>query len=202
MIAACGGGGGGGSSSPPASSSPPPPPPPPTGTIPWTQGQYPAASQFENQCQVVRTGQDIEGNPFPDQPGTLTQEMFWIRSWTHETYLWNDEVTDRDPNTFDDRLAYFDLQRTFALTASGENKDDFHFSQPTDEYLRQRNSAPEPSYGASFGAVPPFDGFKNEGHRVVMDMLARAELLRRRFCDTAKRGQAAKVGKLLVGLRF
>ncbi|MCA8902273.1 MAG: peptidase, partial [Hyphomonas sp.] len=138
---------------------PPPPPPPPPGTT-WTQGQYAPASDYINKCAVVRTGVDIEGNPYPDQAGSLVQEMFWLRSWTKQTYLWENEVTDRDPNTYTDRLAYFGTQKTFAITASGENKDDFHFSQPTADYLAQRNSAPAPSYGAELAiiaAVPPRD---------------------------------------------
>ena len=159
LAPACGGGGGGGSSG--GGSPPPPPPPPPAATAPtWTQGVYASAGSFSEKCQVVRTGMDIEGNAFPDQAGSLAQEMFWLRSWTHETYLWPDEVTDRNPNTYTDRIAYFDTQKTFATTASGENKDDFHFNQPTEEYLEQRNSTALPGYGAAFAvfaATPPRD---------------------------------------------
>ena len=157
LAPACGGGGG----SSGGGSPPPPPPPPPAATAPtWTQGVYASAGSFSDKCQVVRTGVDIEGNAFPDQAGSLAQEMFWLRSWTHETYLWPDEVTDRNPNTYTDRIAYFDTQKTFATTASGENKDDFHFNQPTEEYLEQRNSTALPGYGAAFAvfaATPPRD---------------------------------------------
>lgn len=126
----------------------------------WTSGVYQPASQFKNRCQTVRTGVDIEGNPFPDQSGSTLYENFWLRSWTHETYLWNDEVTDRNPANYNDRLQYFDLLRTTAQTSSGKDKDQFHFSQPTDEYLEQRNSEPASGYGASFvafSATPPRD---------------------------------------------
>lgn len=88
------------------------------------------------------------------------EENFWLRSWTNETYLWNDEVTDRDPATFNDRLAYFDVLRTQEITASGKPKDEFHFTQPTDEFLETRNSAPTATYGADFVAfstAPPRD---------------------------------------------
>jgi C-terminal processing protease CtpA/Prc len=154
LTPACGGGGGSGGTSPP------PPPPPAAAGPTWTQGVYAPAGTFANKCQVVRTGVDIEGNAFPDQAGSLLQEMFWQRSWTNETYLWPDEVTDRDPNTYTDRLVYFDTQKTIATTASGENKDDFHFSQPTEEYLTQRNSTALPGYGAAFAvfsSTPPRD---------------------------------------------
>lgn len=160
LLAGCGGGGGGGS---PASSPPPPPPPPPPGGSSgptYTTGQYQDASIFKDQCATPRTGVDIEGNPFPDERGSLVEELFWLRSWTNETYLWNDEVPDLDPYDYNDRVAYFDLLKTDEVTASGEQKDDFHFSEPTEDFLAARNSAPRPGYGASFAllaATPPRD---------------------------------------------
>lgn len=161
LLEACSGGGGGGGSvrTPPPSgggSTPPPPPPAPT----WTPGTFEPASNFDQRCENPRSGFDIEGNPFPDVQGSTTIENFWLRSWTEETYLWNDEVTDRDPATFDDRLEYFALLRTFATTPSGEDKDDFHFSEPTEEFLAARNSAGSASYGFSLAAIrntPPRD---------------------------------------------
>lgn len=153
-LAACGGGGGGG-----GSASPPPPPPPASGPV-WTQGSYEPASNFENRCAVVRTGVDIEGNRFPDVQGSALLERFWLRSWTNETYLWNTEVTDRNPANYANRLDYFDVLRTFAQTASGKDKDDFHFSESTADYLAARNAAPTATYGASyvaFSTTPPRD---------------------------------------------
>ena len=158
ILGACGGGGGGGST--PAAIVPPPPPPPASTAPVWTQGSFQAASQFKDQCQTVRTGMDIEGNTFPDEVGSLAEELFWLRSWTHETYLWNDEVTDRNPAGFNSRTDYFAVLRTTEQTPSGKDKDDFHFSQSTEEFLRQRNSAPSPSYGArlvAFSAEVPRD---------------------------------------------
>lgn len=140
---------------------PPPPPPPPTNSGPtWTQGVFEPSSEFEDRCEVVRTGLDIEGNPFPDMAGSILEENFWLRSWTHETYLWNDEVVDRNPANFDDPIEYFALLKTEETTASGKPKDEFHFTQPTDEFLEQRNSAPSATYGAVFVAIsatPPRD---------------------------------------------
>ena len=126
----------------------------------YTPGVFAAASTFKDRCAVPRTGVDIEGNAFPDRSGSTAFENFWLRSWTEETYLWNDEVTDRDPRDFNDRIEYFNLLRTTAVTASGEDKDDFHFSQSTEEFLEQRNSAPTASYGVSFvnfSSSPPRD---------------------------------------------
>ncbi len=130
----------------------PTPTPAPTGPS-WTSGVYASASQFKDRCQTVRTGVDFEGNPFIDRPGSTVEENFWLRSWTQETYLWNTEVIDRDPRSFNNPIAYFDVLRTTATTPSGKDKDDFHFSQPTDEFLRERNSAPTSGYGARLIAL-------------------------------------------------
>lgn len=160
VLAACGGGGGGGGTTvPPTSGSPPPPPPPPPPPS-WSQGVFQAASTFKDQCAAPRSGVDIEGNAFPDEAGALIDELFWLRSWTHETYLWNDEVTDRDPAGFNDRVTYFDQLKTTAVTASGEDKDDFHFSESTAEFLERRNSTASAGYGLNlivFSSAVPRD---------------------------------------------
>ena len=164
LVSACGGGGGGGNgpSAPPVSPPPPPPPPPPPASSgpQYQAGVYPAASQFKDQCQTPRSGADIEGNPFPDEQGSLVEELFWLRSWTNETYLWRDEVPDLNPYDFNDRIAYFGRLKTDEVTASGTPKDDFHFSEPTEEYLESRTSAPQAGYGANLVAIsttPPRD---------------------------------------------
>lgn len=147
VIAACGGGGG---SSTPSRTFTPPPATGGGGTSgpTWTQGVFERANLFKDQCQSPRFGTDIEGNAFPDNRGSLLEEMFWLRSWTRETYLWNREVVDRDPNTFSNRITYFDQLRTTEVTPSGEDKDDFHFSEPTADFLERRNSAGSAGYGA------------------------------------------------------
>src|SRR5690606_11701343 len=153
---ACGGGGGGGSGGGGGGVVTPPAPTGPT----WTQGVFQPASTFENRCATPRTGSDSQGRPFPDQAGTLAQELFWLRSWSNQTYLWNTEITDRNPATFSDRIAYFDTLKTNAITASGQPKDRFHYSLNTAEYIAQVTSAPAASYGAEirvFAGSPPRD---------------------------------------------
>jgi len=113
-------------------------------------GTFAPSTQFEARCEVPRIGNDIEGNAFPDLAGSTLEENFWLRSWTNETYLFNTEVTDRDPADFSDRVDYFDILRTMAVTPSGEDKDDFHFSEPTEDFLVRRNAAPQAGYGARF----------------------------------------------------
>ncbi len=149
----------------PPTQQPPAAPPPPSGgggtaNPVWTQGVFEPASTFVNRCEVVRTGVDIEGNAFPDRQGSTLLENFWLRSWTNETYLWNTEVVDRNPANFSNRLDYFAVLKTDAITPSGRPRDEFHFSQPTTEFLAQRNSAPTAGYGARLivrSATPPRD---------------------------------------------
>ena len=157
LVTACGGGGGGSSAQPIGLSPPPPPPlplppppPPPPAGLTWQSGVYPASSQTQDRCEVVRTGVDSEGRAFPDITGSLLAEKFWLRSWTRETYLWNDEVVDTDPALTPSKLDYFASLRTTAKTSSNKDKDSFHFSQSTVDYLASRNSAPQASYGVSF----------------------------------------------------
>ncbi len=160
-LAACGGGGGGGSTAPaPTAVSPPPPPPPSSQGPTWTQGVFEPSSAFKDQCENPRTGVDAAGDPFLDQAGSLLEELFWLRSWTNETYLWNDEVTDQDPNGFNDRVDYFQVLKTFAVEPSGEDRDDFHFSQPTADVVAAQNSLGNPGYGAELvilRGAPPRD---------------------------------------------
>ena len=119
-----------------------PPPLPHREACSWTQGVFEPLTEYEQRCENPRSGVDIEGNAFVDVQGELLHELFWLRSWTNKTYLWNNEVTDQDPAGFSDRVDYFDVLRTFETTASGADKDQFHFSQPTEDFLEQRNAAP------------------------------------------------------------
>ena len=161
LLAACGGGGGGSSPTPPTQVSPPPPPPPPASQSPtWTQDVFEPASMFKDQCASPRSGTDILGRPFPDEAGSLAEELFWLRSWTEETYLWNDQVNDQNPDGFSNRRSYFGVLKTNAVTPSGEDLDDFHFSEPTVDRLERITSAAQPGYGYNLvvgSNTPPRD---------------------------------------------
>jgi len=103
-LVACGGGGGGNSSGggAPVVVAPPPPPPPTTQAPTFTQAVFAPRADFVAQCEAPRAGNDPDGNPFPDTAGSTLIEKFWLRSWSNETYLWNDEIQDRDPNSIAD----------------------------------------------------------------------------------------------------
>lgn len=154
LLTACGGGG--------STSSPGPTQPPvsqPSGNS-WVQGQFRAASQFKSLCAAPRSGSDANGTAFTDRSGTLSDELFWLRSWSDETYLWYNEITDRDPNTFSQKLNYFDELKTTATTPSGNPKDRFHFTYDSAEWLQITTSGSSSGYGAEFALVtssPPRD---------------------------------------------
>jgi hypothetical protein len=118
------------------------------------------ASTFKDQCASPRSGTNILGQAFPDEAGSLAEELFWLRSWTEETYLWNDQVTDQNPDGFSNRRSYFGVLKTNAVTPSGEDLDDFHFSEPTEDRLERITSAAQPGYGYSLvvgSNTPPRD---------------------------------------------
>jgi carboxyl-terminal processing protease len=100
----------------------------------YTPGVYPESSNFEAQCAAPRSGASpITGDTYPDRPGSTVAENNWLRSWTDELYLWYDEVPDIDPNDYATE-EYFELLQTTAFTPSGNEKDRFHFTFPTDQW--------------------------------------------------------------------
>lgn len=96
---------------------------------------------------MPRNGIDpTTGQPWPDRRGSALDENNWLRSWTHELYLWYREVTDRNPAPYT-VLDYFDLLKTEAITPSGNPKDRFHFTYPTTEWQQLSQSGISAGYG-------------------------------------------------------
>ena len=106
----------------------------------WVQGEYLPSKNFANICRNPR-----QNNKYQDLAGDYVDENNWIRSWSHETYLWYNELPDIDPANIQDPINYFEKMKTSAVTASGNPKDSFHYTdksqntQTTEEgkfYLR------------------------------------------------------------------
>ena len=111
--------------------------------------------RFKDYCAVPRTGVDILGRPFPDRRGTTLDENNWLRSWSHDMYLWYDEIPDRDPACCD-TAEYFEGLKTFATTPSGQFKDQFHGSEDTAERLaRVETGSVGAGYGVSWALPAP-----------------------------------------------
>jgi carboxyl-terminal processing protease len=99
----------------------------------WVAGVYRASANFNHLCEVPRIGRsEFTGVNFPDKKGSATDEKNFLRSWTNETYLWFDEVTDRSPAVVNETPQdYFLKLKTNRTTSSGAPKDNFHFYEPT-----------------------------------------------------------------------
>lgn len=125
----------------------------------WQQGVFFDKAFYQNKCANPRTGNDPFNNnePFPDEQGTAVEENFFLRSWTNDLYFWYDEVLDRDPGLYS-TADYFTLLKTEELTPSGNPKDNFHFSQNTEEYNTVTFSGEVFGYGMNLifeSAFPP-----------------------------------------------
>jgi len=127
-------------------------PPPANSSTVWTAGTFAPSSEFKDQCAVPRTGNDPfnENQPYPDTAGSEFTEKMWLRSWSDETYLWYDEIEDNNPDNFSSVAAYYDQLKTFQTTDSGANKDNFHFSQPTEDFFKESQSGVVSGYGINW----------------------------------------------------
>jgi carboxyl-terminal processing protease len=102
LLAGCGGGGSSSPSVVDGGQNPTQPQPSASG---WIEGEFEDESVFEAQCETPRSG--------VDQQGSYLDENNWLRAWSHRTYLWYDEIIDRDPDT----AFYDELSEVQALDA-------------------------------------------------------------------------------------
>lgn len=89
---------------------------------------------------------------YPDISGTRTDENNFLRSYSFETYLWYSEIVDRDPAQYS-TPQYFNLLKTTATTPSGNPRDKFHFTYPSDEWYRLSQGGVSAGYGAEFALL-------------------------------------------------
>ncbi len=83
-----------------------------TQTLPakqWQENIFLPESNFKNKCLNPRSGvNQVNSNNFPDIQGTTLDENNYLRSYSNNTYLWYDEIVDRDPFLYSTQN-YFDL---------------------------------------------------------------------------------------------
>jgi hypothetical protein len=148
VLAGCGGGGGGSNAAIPGAG---------TGsgggtsgggatTSDFDRGEFSNPSVFKDFCAVPR------GGSRPDVAGTTEDENDWLRAWSHDLYLWYDEIQDEDPAAYT-TADYFDLMKTFATTPSGAPKDQFHFTFDTDEWERLSQTGVSAGYGLELAII-------------------------------------------------
>lgn len=111
----------------------------------WIEGHFEPASQFKDFCANPRPPDG--STVYPDMPGEVVDENNWLRSWSNDTYLWYDEIIDRDPALYA-TPEYFELLRSFDQTPSGNDKDRFHFTYSTAEWEALSQSGISVGYGA------------------------------------------------------
>ena len=120
----------------------------------WISGVFLPASTFAAQCRNPRTGNDPrDGRRWPDVQGRTVDETNWLRSWSNDTYLWYDEIVDRDPGLYDDPLEYFDLLKTTERTPSDAPKDRFHFTYDTEEWIALSQAGESAGYGVQWTII-------------------------------------------------
>jgi carboxyl-terminal processing protease len=110
----------------------------------WVQGEYLPSKNFANICSNPRLN-----NQYQDLAGDYVEEKNWIRSWSHETYLWYNELPDIDPASIQDPIKYFDQMKTSAITSSGSAKDRFHFAVDTEGSRLLSETGISVGYGTS-----------------------------------------------------
>jgi len=142
VLISCGGGGGGGGSSNTISG----------GnnntnnnTDGWIPGVFLPASTYQSMCASPVPGSG-------DFQGTVTDENNFLRPYSNDTYLWYDEIVDRDPALFSTPI-YFELLKSDEQTPSGNFKDKFHFTIPTDEWNALSQAGESIGYGAQFAIL-------------------------------------------------
>lgn len=114
----------------------------------WVEGVFEPASLFKDFCADPRERDPATGETFPDMAGATLDENNWLRSWSNDTYLWYDEIIDRNPALYA-TPRYFELLRTTARTASGNLKDQFHFTYETEAWRALVDSGASVGYGAT-----------------------------------------------------
>ncbi len=121
--------------------------------ISWVQDVFEDENLFKNACANPRSGNDINGNEFPDLQGSTLNENHWLRSWSNNTYLWYDEIADQNPAGFNSTEEYFDVLKTEDLTDSGNPRDQFHFTFDSEDYLQLVQAGQSAGYGAEWAVI-------------------------------------------------
>ena len=119
----------------------------------YDRGIFQDRGAYANMCGDPRTGTDpFDGSTYPDRLGSFANENDWLRATNNDLYLWYDEIDDVDPEAYADNAEgvadYFRLMKTFATTASGADKDRFHFSYDSLVWKQLSQAGVSAGYGA------------------------------------------------------
>jgi carboxyl-terminal processing protease len=122
----------------------------------YVAGQFSPESTLAALCAAPRSGTDpVTNKAYPDRQGKLLDELNWLRSWTNDLYLWYSELADQNPADFATDADYFAVLKTTAKTASGRDKDRFHFTLATADWEALEQSGVQAGYGVGFVVLSP-----------------------------------------------
>lgn len=107
-----------------------------------------ALDRYRARCAMPRAS-----DRYDDQQGSLSDEKQFLRAWIDDLYLWYREVPNVDPNAYDTAVDYFDALKTPLKTASGKDKDQFHFVYDTAEWEQLSQSGVEGGYGVTWSLI-------------------------------------------------
>lgn len=112
----------------------------------WQAGVFHSESHYADKCAAPRTGVNpVTGNAYRDSQGSYIDENNFLRAVSHDLYLWYNEIEDVNPAAYSNVETYFQQLKTAELTPGGNEKDKFHWSQPTD--VLQSNTEQGVIYG-------------------------------------------------------
>lgn len=169
--------------------------------ITWVADQFADASTYKDFCAVPRSDSN-----YADKNGSAMHEKMWLRSFSHETYLWYDEILDTSPIAFS-VLEYFDQLITPEVTASGKAKDQYHFTYDTQEYLQSSQSGIEQGYGIGWkygNMYPPRELYvaytEQDSPMANYNLQRGAKLLEIDGIDFVNTNTSANIDKINAGL--
>lgn len=132
----------------------------------WVPNQFAASESYLGECAGPE--QDYI-DPLYYRLAAIPEKK-WLRSWSHEVYLWYDEIDDLDPEEDYSYLvsdyyptepnAYFSLLKTKATTASGKPKDKYHYVMDSQEWSEFSQGGVTGGYGFELAIArssPPRD---------------------------------------------
>jgi hypothetical protein len=91
------------------------------------------------------------GGTSNEQQGSHADEMNWVRAFIDDTYLWYKEVpATLKAADYATPIAFFNVLKTPAVTASGRARDRFHFTYPSDVWAAMTSAGVELSYGLTW----------------------------------------------------
>lgn len=124
-------------------------------TSPTPRPTFVASSAVADSCVAPRTGvSPVTGRAYPDKPGSLADELNWVRAYSDETYLWYREIPNLSAINYAAATTYFAGLKSPALSYSGlaKDKNGFHYSLSTSE-VENTNAGISYGYGIAWQLV-------------------------------------------------